>query len=65
MKDKLKSIAINTLISFAKGAAAGFTFSVGSRLASDLIDRVQGTKQVETKRDSRVSVRDVSNSKLN
>lgn len=61
MKDKLKSIAVNTLISFAKGAAAGFTFSVGSHLASDLMDRVLGTKkQVETKKDPRISVRDVS-----
>lgn len=65
MKDKLKSLAITTVLNFAKGAASGFAFSVGSRLACDLIDRVRGVKQVETKTDSRVSVRDIPKSKLN
>lgn len=59
MKDKLKSLAITTVLNFAKGAAGGFAFSVGSRLACDLIDRVRGVKRVETKTDSRVSVRDI------
>lgn len=60
MKDKLKSIAITTVLDFVKGAASGFAFSVGSHLASDLIDRLRGVKQIEKKTDSRVSVRDVS-----
>lgn len=61
MKDKLKSIAINTAINFATGAAKGFAFSVGSLFAQGLVDRFTGkTKQVEAKTDSRVSVRDVS-----
>ena len=49
MKDKIKQIAIEAAITFVKGAASGFAFTVGAQAAKSIYDRIRGEKKCELK----------------